>query len=293
VPQPNFFVVGAPKAGTTSLYNYLDQHREIYMSPVKEPNYFADEIRHENFTDEMRRMDGPTGGPIAAWADYTRLFQNVNGEKAIGEASVCYLWSKTAPANIAAKCPEARIVMVLRNPVDRAFAQYRHMLTFAKSRVSFGEHLDAFFSSNNKQIGKLYPFLEFGLYHEQVKRYLTSFPRDRIQIWFYEDYLQNPLAMLQQIFQFLEVNASFTPDVSQRHLEARVPRSYSLNRLVKRTGLWEAARRLSPAFARRIAFQSRNALTVDPADRGRLREYYRADVENLARLLNRDLSGWL
>ncbi len=186
---PNFFLVGAPKAGSTSLNHYLDQHPQIYMSPIKEPHYFADEIRLENFDDEMRRMlreylqglasAKASAGPISDWQDYLKLFQHVNGETAIGEASVCYLWSKSAPKNIAARFPEAKILMVLRDPVERAFSQYLHMLTFAKSYVSFREEVDASLRSTSTRIGRLYPFLEFGLYYEQVKRYLALFPRER------------------------------------------------------------------------------------------------------------------
>ncbi len=110
---PNFFIVGAPKAGTTSLYHYLDQHPQIFMSPIKEPNYFATEIRPENFGDELQPqvaedlrelreyLRGPMpkksfGGLVSQWDDYLKLFQSAKTEKAIGEASVCYLWSKTA-----------------------------------------------------------------------------------------------------------------------------------------------------------------------------------------------------
>jgi hypothetical protein len=132
---PNFFVVGAPKAGTTSLYHYLDQHPQIFMSPIKEPNYFATEIRPENFGDELQPqvaedlrelqeyLQGPMrekrfGGLVSQWDDYLRLFQSVETEKAIGEASVCYLWSKTAAANIRSRIPGAKIIMILRNPAE-------------------------------------------------------------------------------------------------------------------------------------------------------------------------------
>ena len=112
---PNFFIVGAPKTGTTSLYRYLCQHPQIHMSPVKEPCYFASDVRVERLSDAVqapaRRRDeelraylsGPMSGPaptgiITEWADYLKLFQNAGARKAIGEASVCYLWSATAAA---------------------------------------------------------------------------------------------------------------------------------------------------------------------------------------------------
>src|ERR1700744_4238921 len=131
---PNFFIVGAPKAGTTSLYNYLGQHPQIYMSPIKEPNYFAGEMRLDNFVEEARRRiademhdlqeylrgdmrQNRFGGWVSAWEDYLKLFRNVTDEIAIGEATPCYLWSETAARNIAARIPDAKIIINLRNPV--------------------------------------------------------------------------------------------------------------------------------------------------------------------------------
>lgn len=136
-PEPNFFLVGAAKAGATSLYAYLRQHPQIYMSPIQEPNFLADEIHPENFSPEFRMriarwqvdfrsyLDGPMterfpSGPVSDNGDYLRLFRRAGGHMAIGEASPSYLWSKTAPSNIAERCPQARILMVLRNPIERA-----------------------------------------------------------------------------------------------------------------------------------------------------------------------------
>src|SRR5882762_3511359 len=125
-PQlPNFFIVGAPKAGTTSLYWYLDQHPQVYMSPIKEPNYFAAEIREENFDPKLDTrglrefLSGPMrekrfGGIVADWEDYLRLFASANNESALGEASVAYLWSPTAPQRIAGRIPDAKILVMLR-----------------------------------------------------------------------------------------------------------------------------------------------------------------------------------
>jgi hypothetical protein len=296
---PNFFLVGAPKAGTTSLYHYLGQHPDVYISPKKEPNYFANEFRFENFTEDFQRMDlpNPGSGPVSEWPEYLTLFQGANGQAALGEASVCYLWSKTAPGNIAANVPDARIIIVLRDPVERAFSQYLHMLTYANSPTSFHEHVEAAIGSKSTRIGKLYPFLEFGLYYEQVKRYFARFPRERVGIYFYEDYVRSPMAMVQDIFRFLSVNPAFQPDLSLRHTVPLVPRSYPIIRFLKQLGWWERAKSLSPPAVRRqlrrIAFRPRTALVVEPVDRARLLEYYRQDIRNLASLLNRDLSAWL
>jgi hypothetical protein len=312
---PNFFLVGAPKAGTTSLYRYLDQHPQIYMSPIKEPHFLADEIRTDNFEGEMRRaakgraaalkryLDGPvvekfSGGPVENWPDYIKLFSQADSYTAVGEASTCYLWSETAAANIRRNFPDARILMVLRNPADRVFAQYVHMLSFAGKPVSLQAHIDAsLLSAGRRRISELYPFLEFGLYSEQIKRYRALFPRERIHISFYEDFQKDPTAFIQSIFAFLGVASMFQPDLSERHMQARVPQSHRLNGWMKRLGLWDVVRAISPpvvrAGLRRLAFRPRSELTLSPADRANLVAFYRDDIQRLSQLLDRDLSTWL
>jgi Sulfotransferase family len=313
-PKPNFFLVGAAKAGTTSLYNYLSQHPQIFMSPIKEPHFLADEVRLENFTaevqDQLERWEvalreylrGPMSerfpsGPVADWQDYLKLFQYAGTRPAIGEASPCYLWSQTAPQNIAARFPDAKLIMVLRNPVERAFAQHLHTLSVLKCAISFREHMDAALGSTSRQIGELYPFLEFGLYSEQVKRYFGLFPREKTCVLFYENYLRDPMGLLREIFRFLGVDESFAPDLSARHMESRVPRWFGLNRVLRQSGIWASAKRLIPPDLRRrlrpVIFRPRTNLELNLIDRSRLVDFYRADVEKLSALLKKDLSAWL
>lgn len=232
-PVPNFFLVGTGKSGTTSLHRYLQQHPQIYMSPVKEPSYFASEIRPENLTGPLQRhvalqsleldkhlKDGkpvkPLGWLSAEWDDYLRLFANVKEERAVGEASAIYLWSETAAENIRSRVPDAKIIIILRDPAERAFSQYLHQGSVGFTERSFREHIGECERVAEKKIGILYPFLEIGLYYRQVKRFLDLFPRDQIRIYWYEkDWLQ-PERLLADLFEFLEVDTSFRPDLSRK-----------------------------------------------------------------------------
>jgi Sulfotransferase family len=272
---PNFFIAGAPKSGTTSLYHYLDQHPDIHMSRIKEPNYFASEIRLENFSEWLRpraEKDGPTlraylngpmrekrfGGMVTEWSDYLRLFRKADAQKAIGEASVCYLWSESAAANIRRALPDARIILILRNPVEMVFSMYLHNRRSEGTSLSFREAIQKGIEQRGGGFDIFHPFLDMGLYYEQVKRVLEAFPKDQVRIYWYEEYKSKPLRMLSDIFRFLEVDPRFRPDMSKRYLEAGAP-----------------------------------PITLEPADRAFLTEFYREDVEKLATLLTRDLSGWL
>ena len=271
VKTPNFFIAGAPKAGTDSLYYALDQHPEIYMSPMKEPCYFSSEIRPENFAPDFQaRMQEQRqasrdytrgemkqkrfGGIVSDWDDYLRLFSGAKDETAIGEGSVCYLWSKSAPGAIAERVPGAKIVIVLMDPAERAFAQYRKSVEDEHIRHSFREQLEASLQCSKDKIGLLHPFLDFGNYAGQVERYLAAFPRSQINISFYEDAVTDYGRWFAQILSFLEVDA-------QR---------YFLH-----------------------AIGNRQPMEMRTEDRSLLIEYYREDIRRLEELLHRNLSAWL
>jgi hypothetical protein len=314
-PQlPNFFIVGAPKAGTTSLYAYLDQHPQVYMSPIKEPNYFAFEMRLENFSEEMRpritreigeleeylrgdMRERRFGGFVSNWEDYLKLFRHVSDEIAIGEATPIYLWSETAARNIAARIPQARIIINLRNPADRAYSQYLQMLTTGVIGRSFRGQIDANLRCENKQFGTLWPLLEFGRYFEQVKRYLNEFPRSQIHISLYEDLERVPELLVSDLFTFLGVEAGFAADVTRRHHEPRVPKLAGAAYYLKKWRIWPYLRRLAPEALRprlrSLVLHSRASLAMEPADRAFLNDYYRDDIQKLAALLGRDLTSWL
>jgi Sulfotransferase family len=317
-PLPNFFIVGTGKAGTTSLYNYLQQHPQIYMSPVKEPGYFASEIRAEALSEPIRRHvalqslqlpkvlprvldDGeafkPFGWIAGEWEDYVRLFGGVNGEKAIGEASAAYLWSLTAAANIHARLPEARVIMILRDPAERAFSQYLHQLSVGLTGSTFREHLEECARGGQRKLSPVYPFLEIGLYHQQVKRFLDLFPRHQIRIYWYEEVWRQPANLLADVFRFLDVDAAFQPDLSRQSHQRRAPRLVGLHYFLKRYGLWYKLKAFVPArlrlSLRQLAFRRGRSLTMEPKDRQYLIDYYRDDIQHLAALLGRDLSAWL
>jgi hypothetical protein len=311
---PNFFLVGAPKAGTTSLYHYLAQHPEIYMSPIKEPCHFSAEIRPENFSDEMRAgvqaafeeqrkyLQGPmteqrSGSVGMDWDDYVKLFMNVKTETAVGEASIKYLWSKTAAASIRGKIPHAKILMVLRDPVNRAFSDYLEAVTAGALRCPFREYVESCLSSEGGKISLLWPILETGLYYESVKRYLNQFPRESIRILLYDDYRAEPASVLAEVFRFLGVDSGFKPDLSKRHNEPRVPRFIYLNRFFNKRSALNGFATLCPSalkpLLRKLWVQPRDRIAVSPSDREFLLSYYRDDIGKLARLLNRDLTAWL
>jgi hypothetical protein len=309
---PNFFIVGAPKAGTTSLYHYLDQHPQIYMCPVKEPCHFAPEVNPKNFSPEYKRqakyearameawLRGPRlekrfSGYVPEWPDYLSLFDAASEEIAIGEASVCYLWSPTAARNIASCLPNARIVAILRHPVERAWSQYQHGVANGAVKGSFRQHVETCLNSRTETFSPHYPFLEFGLYSGQIRTYLDLFPRENVKVCFFEDGLPSIVA---ELLRFLNVDPTVQIDLSGRHLDSSAAEApTAVYRTLRRFQLWQSLRSLAPRPARsvlrKLAFRKHTRAPMDESDRRFLCEYYREDVLRLAAMLERDLTSWL
>jgi hypothetical protein len=179
------------------------------MSPIKEPSYLADELRRHNFHprfqtrfleehENVRRyFAGPMrqkrfGGPVVDWESYVRLFQNARKRHAIGEASASYPWSASAAQNIAARIPEAKIVMMLRNPAEKAYSQYLRVVSGGLVRHTFREQVRQILNGERSRFDVLNPLLEFSLYSEQLDRHLKAFRARKVKIYLYEDYRRNP-----------------------------------------------------------------------------------------------------
>jgi len=289
--MPNFLIIGAMKSGTTALYYYLEQHPEVYMSPVKEPNYFSSQ--------------GPENavGAVTHIGTYQDLFRDVSGETAIGEASHSYLYEPGAVAEIRRYIPEARLIAVLRNPVDRAYSHFLHMVR------SGTEPLDDFAQAlREDEVGvhKERTFQDYigrGLYYSQLKRYFGTFPREQVRVYLYEDLSGAPISTVQDAFRFLEVDDSFVPDVSLRRNVSGYPKYKTLDRLLRSQGRVKHALKIYlPARLRwRLSrnfddLKTRNLVgppPIQPEVRRQLIEVYREDVLHLQKLLQCDLSGWL
>jgi hypothetical protein len=304
---PTFFIVGTPKAGTTSLYHWCRQHPSIFMSPIKEPCYFAPEIAHvtERSTEayladraSLRRwLDGPrieprTRGLVLDWADYLSLFRDAGGAAAIGEVSGNYLASETAPAALSSRIPAARIVMMLRNPVDRLYSQFASARNAGDAEGSFGRWAEE--QLRQESAGRLrFGPVSTGMYATHLRRWRRSFPDDQLRVFFYEDYTARPREVLAELFAFIGVDPDQAVDASQRHNVTTEPRWPALHRLVRPAAPWiEAALPMSIRGA--IRQWTRRPATGSPTARERalIAEAYGADIEALEALVGRDLSHW-
>jgi hypothetical protein len=272
--QPNFLVIGVAKGGTTSLYHYLRQHPDIFLSALKEVNYFAYEgVPGERF-------------PVTTWEGYLALFAAAGGARAVGESSPSYLSTPGAAARIRERLPEVRLVASLRNPADRAWSGWlmrrRHGRDARPAEAAFGPEE---------------PHVRLGFYHQRLLPYFERFDADRIQVCLFEDLARDPVGVCRQMFAFLGVDSGFAPDVSERHNPGGVPRSPWLHRAVSSSALAWRIRGIAPAGLRRLVRRVRDAALapappIPPELRARLLALYRDDVARLEDRLRRDLSVW-
>lgn len=295
---PNFLIIGAQKSATTSLYHYLGQHPQIYTSPIKEPKFFIYEgqtLEHNGPLDE--RLHNVT---ITDRDQYLALFDDARDEIALGEASTLYLSHDDAARKIAARVPDMKIIVVLRQPAERAHSSYRHMRRAAVEPLETFEEALAAESERTAEDWYLWcRYKDRGFYARHLRRYYQHFDRDRIAVLLFEDLIQQPQQVLAGLFSFLEVDVGFRADTVQRHNISARPRSRRLQRwLGEPHPLKEKIKNWIPEVWGHRAISLVQPFNIAPTDlhpetRRRLTEDYREDIRELEGLIQRDLSHWL
>ena len=203
--KPNFFIVGAPKSGTTAMYEYLRAHPDIFMPLLKEPYFFGDDLIYQV--------------PRLSEADYLDLFSMAHGPKRRGEASVTYLYSKKAAEEIADFDPEARIIIMLRNPVEMIYSL--HSQVFFTGSEDIEQFEVALAAEPDRKRGHRIPdncrivdflfYREFVKYSDQVQRYLHTFGSEQVHIIIFDDFKRDVPQTYRTALGFLGVDESFRP----------------------------------------------------------------------------------
>ncbi|KUH33789.1 hypothetical protein APY94_04510 [Thermococcus celericrescens] len=305
---PNFFIVGEPRSGTTSLYHYLRQHPEIFMSEIKEPNYFCTDLHRETLEFFKNERELLVRFPYHDYLRYISLFQNATGYKVIGEASVIYLYSRVAAKNIYEFNPESKILAVFREPVNFLYSLHHVFLRELHENIKdFKKALEIEpFRKQGKYIPKyvLFPsmlyYSEWPKYAEQLSRYYKYFDESQIKVVIFDDLKSNPERVYHEILQFLNVNNSnFRPN-----FEIHNPNSTYRTTLLRKV-LFEVSktriRDIMPHKFRKFVWNEiivpLNKLNTKPVSRKPLPEEFRLklmkrfkpEVKKLSDLIGRDL----
>jgi hypothetical protein len=294
--RPDFFIVGAPKSGTTALYEYLRQHPEVYMAEPKEPNFFGADL-------ERRRT------PRISQDEYLAYFVGAGAAKRVGEASVRYLHSRSAATEIAEFAPGGQAIIMLRDPVEMMYAMHAELVFIGAEDIEdFGQALVA---EDDRRRGLRIPrgankpaalfYRESARFAEQVERYFAALGRDRVLVIIYDSFRDDTLGTYRTVLRFLGIDEGFTPELRVVN-PSKQPRSRLLTRLVSNPPAWArrlAATALPPRqrkrlFRRALALNARTAprRPMDPELRRRLKAEFAPEVQRLGALIGRDLSAW-
>lgn len=290
--MPNFLIVGAAKAGTTSLYEYLRQHPDIFMPQWKELSFFIGDPY-----GPLHRVRKP--------AYYRKVFSGVKHHRAVGEASTSYLYDRTAPEIIKSKLGPVKILIILRDPVAMSYSLYNHqsrkegetITDFESALAAEGKRLnDPAFKKKCYGWHANYYYFQRGLYCEQVQRYLDTFGQDHVKILLFDELAGDAVRVVQEVYRFLEVDDTFVPEIRVHNPAGGV---ISIPRFWQDTGLFLKTFQyvFSKNIIRKIPHLLRNIGRKPPAPLNRdternLRQKFYGDICRLEQLIGKDLSAW-
>tara|TARA_B100001057_G_scaffold143023_1_gene142718 strand:+ start:8540 stop:9430 length:891 start_codon:yes stop_codon:yes gene_type:complete len=292
---PNLLIVGAAKSGTTSLHNYLKQHPEIFMSNHKEPHFLINkEIGENRIPKAVKKLD-----------EYSNLFDGSDTFKYRGESSAMYLQFPNITIKNIKKYLEKdiKIIIMLRNPIDRAFSGYQHVKRFnIDEELTFEQALEVCEDRYFKQTS-LTPatrYIHIGMYYDFVKKFMHSFS-DQIHVIIYDDFIADTQNELSKVFSFLEVK-KIEININEKYMVGgwKWKNSFFKNTFMKKSFLKKIIKTIAPfEFLRIFLNDLFKYLFTEPDDkmdiavRKKLQNIYKNDVINLSKLLNKDLNFWI
>ncbi len=282
--KTNLFIVGAPKASTTSLYYYLKTHPEVYFPNLKETNYFShQEIIEQKLYYKAKITKSERG--------YLNLYSQHESQKILGDASVSYLYYPNIPNKIFRYNPEAKIIIILRDPIQRAFSHY--LMDYRLGHVR--EKFINIFHQETKFPLQYQQYFLISKYYNQVKRYLEIF-NDNVKILYFKDLQKDSKTFMKEVCRFLEIKTYDSMSYDKKHNPFVVPKnlfwnhiySNSFYRIIVKVLFPNSVRKL---FKRRILLESKKPI-LDSAVRNELIVFFKSDILNLEKLIKKDLSAW-
>jgi hypothetical protein len=274
---PNFLICGAQKAGTTALYKHLSQHPDVFMSRPKE-TWFFDANYHRGLE----------------W--FATHFEGHEGESAIGEATARTMFVPEAPPRVKGHLPEAKLIFVLRNPIDRAYSQFHYSIYTGEFHTerSFHEVIRDDESAFREEM------IQRGMYARQLKRFDEYFDCDQMKVIFNEDLRQKTKETVQGVYEFLNVDSSFCPNLTGKHNVTRYPDSLQVYYWIRRS--WRPVRDFADTWMPRLSSALRHLVRMVLFDKSRpemreedrkyLHDIYSEPNARLEKRTGRDLSHW-
>jgi hypothetical protein len=300
-PLPDFLILGAGKSGTTSLDNYLSEHPQIFISPVKEPNFFA-YLKHKAEDFDIPESKEHFLESVTTFEAYHALFQNAKAGQLLGETSNTYLYGQHSVETIKEHVPEAKLVAIFRQPAERLYSRFLHLARENQLPTPQFEHC-----LDRESIWWQRPdLINEGFYYKHLSRFYKAFPKEQIKVFLFED-LKNPDLLFTELFDFLGVDTSFRPSSDVVYNQSGFVKNKLKNRLVGPNGLViKSVKKVAPFFvkwAQQNPYFERklNNMRASNLHKPKLskefkaqltNEVYKKDIQQLEQLIGRDLSSW-
>ncbi|MGF1512404.1 MAG: sulfotransferase domain-containing protein [Elainellaceae cyanobacterium] len=297
--SPNFLIIGAAKSGTTTLSDAFAEHPDIYMSPIKETNFFSLFEEDINFLRKSVNEEY-LNDCVTDMRTYEALFQEASTERAVGEASPSYLYFPKAAQRIRNYNSNIKLIAVLRNPVDRAYSNFLHHVRDeleTESEFYKGICLEQRRIDENWWWG--FHYIQAGLYYKQLKVYFDLFDRSQIKIYLYDDLAKSAVDVVQDAYKFIGVNEQFEPNLLIQKNVTGVPKNKNLNAFLRDGNIVKTIfKPLIPEKIRKAVIFELNKKNLEKPNisskfREELIDIFREDTLKLQTLINRDLSSWL
>jgi Sulfotransferase family len=297
VRLPNFLIVGAAKSGTTSLHYYLQQHPDIYLPAQKELHYFAREHM-------LRLAGGPGDRNVLSYVcctkeEYESAYFKVAQQSAVGEISPSYLYFSDVSEGIKKELHDPKIIMILRNPIEKAFSQYMHLVRDNREMLDFYDALMAERERIERGWAAMWRYAESSLYTSRVQQYLDVFGDRNVRIFLYDDLVKSPKGLVRELLEFIGVESQRAIDFAKVHNRSGKPRSRFVSNLLTRPNpLRDMAKRILPAdmtYMLKLRLQDLNTGakgTIDGRSRAYLKAFCAHDVQALQQIVGRPID-WL
>ncbi len=294
---PNLFLAGVPRAGTTAVYAYLRQHPDIFMTPSKEPGFFAVDGALFDLEDRHKRQQNYF---LTTIDDYQALFRHWQSETVIGDATPHYIYHRRVAERIAHYCPDAKIIIILRNPAERMHSHYMMDIRDGGKKGEFQTFVRKALAERTMP-----PPLHNSLYAPHLNNFLAVLEEKNIRVILYEDFAANPQALMKSLYQFLAVDTAFQPEIVGQPNRSGVPRSRIAHRLVMKSlnhrlmrqihlrGSKDLGNRMESARNRYFDRWVKKEVLDGDECKALNRAIFREDIEKLQALIQRDLSHWL
>jgi hypothetical protein len=286
---PDFIIVGAPKAGTTSLFHYIKEHENIFMSEPKEVNYFSGAYINEQnlFYSDFK---------VNTLVDYKKLFSFARLDQVKGEASVSYLFYPRIAQKIFETIPLCKIIAVLRNPVERGYSHY--LMDYKLGLVDLPYEDIVFKRGNHKDLALFYQqYVELGFYAQQLHRYFAVFPKEQIKIYTQDELKMDTTAVVKNLFEFLNVKCTDIVKSELQHNQFSLPKNRLIHKLYSSVWLRKSLSAILPYNFRErvklVLFKKGKKPELTQKTIEKLLEIYSPDILKLNEMIEQDVLTWM